>query len=357
MEIASRMAFRAKGTTAPNPNVGAIFVKNKEIISRGWTGKNGSPHAEFNAIHKIKNKEIFNGSTLYCTLEPCSHKGKTDPCVDLILKHGIKKVFISSLDKNKIVNGKGLQKLKKHNVEVKFLKHKKVNHDNNIFFNTINNKRPFVTLKIASTLDSKIALSSFESKWITSKSSRLIGHVLRLRNDCLLTTSQTVIKDKPLLDCRLSGLEKYSPDIFIIDIELKVDLSFKIFKKKYRKIFIFHSVDLTRSQYTKYDQNNISLIYVSQKKKLLNIEEIIKKIAENGYQSILTEGGGKIATSLLSENFVDSIYWFKASKFIGQEGISAIEKLGVKKMNSIKKFKLSKVLKLGDDTLNVFTKR
>jgi len=357
MEIASRMAFRAKGTTAPNPNVGAIFVKNNEILSRGWTGKNGLPHAEFNAIQKIKNKKIFNGSTLYCTLEPCSHKGKTGPCTDLIIKYGIKKVFISSLDKNKIVNGKGIQKLKRHNVEVRILKQKKVNMDNNIFFNTINNKKPFLTLKIASTIDSKIALSSFESKWITSKSSRLIGHTLRLRNDCLLTTSQTVIKDNPIFDCRLDGLVKYSPDIFIIDRELKIDLSFKIFKRKYRKIYIFHSVELKKGQLKKYTQKNIKLIYVSQNNELLNIEEIIYKIADNGYQSILTEGGGRIATSLLSRNLVDSIYWFKASKFIGQEGISAIEKLGIKKMNSIKNFKLSKVIKLGDDTLNVFAKR
>ena len=214
-----------------------------------------------------------------------------------------------------------------------------------------------MTLKIASTIDSKIALSSFESKWITSKSSRLIGHTLRLKNDCLLTTSQTVIKDNPIFDCRLDGLVKYSPDIFIIDRELKIDLSFKIFKRKYRKIYIFHSVELRKGQLKKYSQKNIKLIYVSQNNELLNIEEIIYKIADNGYQSILTEGGGRIATSLLSRNLVDSIYWFKASKFIGQEGISAIEKLGIKKMNSIKNFKLSKVIKLGDDTLNVFAKK
>ena len=357
MEIASRMAFRAKGTTAPNPNVGAVFVKNNEIISRGWTGKDGLPHAEFDAIQRIKNKKKFNGSTLYCTLEPCSHKGKTGPCTDLILKYGIKKVFISSLDKNKIINGKGIQKLKRFNVKVKILQHKKANLDNNIFFNTINNKRPFLTLKIASTLDSKIALSSFESKWITSKPSRLIGHKLRLRNDCLLTTSQTVIKDNPIFDCRLDGLAKYSPDIFILDRELKIDLSSKIFKNKFRKIYIFYSIKLTKKQLSKYSQKNIKLIYVSQKNQLLNIEEIIYKIADNGYQSVLTEGGGKIATSLLSRNLIDKIYWFKASKFIGQEGISAIEKLGIKRMHSIKNFKLSKVMKLGDDTLNVFAKR
>ena len=169
MEIASRMAFRAKGTTAPNPNVGAIIVKDGKIISRGWTGKNGRPHAEFNAIKRIKNKKKLNGATLYCTLEPCSHKGKTGPCADLILKHGFKNVFISSIDKNKVVDGRGIQKLKQNNVNVKFIRNKKINLINNIFFNSINKKKPFLTLKIASTIDSKIATSNFESKWITSK--------------------------------------------------------------------------------------------------------------------------------------------------------------------------------------------
>ena len=357
MEIASRMAFRAKGTTAPNPNVGAIIVKDGKIISRGWTGKNGRPHAEFNAIKRIKNKKKLNGATLYCTLEPCSHKGKTGPCADLILKHGFKNVFISSIDKNKFVDGKGIQKLKQNNVNVKFIRNKKINLFNNIFFNSINKKKPFLTLKIASTIDSKIATSNFESKWITSKASRLIGHSLRFRNDCLLTTSQTVLKDNPLLDCRLDGLESYSPDIFILDRELKIDLSKKVFRKNNRKIFILHNIIPTKIKSLRYKKKKIELISVSQNNGSLDIKEVLKKITDYGYQSILVEGGGKISASLLSNNLVDNIYWFKASKFIGQEGISAIEKLGIHNMKSIKKFNLSKVIKLEDDTLNIFIKK
>ncbi len=357
MEIASRMAFRAKGTTAPNPNVGAIIVKDGKIISRGWTGKNGRPHAEFNAIKRIKNKKKLNGAALYCTLEPCSHKGNTGPCADLILKHGLKNVFISSIDKNKVVDGKGIQKLKQNNVNVKFIRNKKINLINNIFFNSINKKKPFLTLKIASTIDSKIATSNFESKWITSKASRLIGHSLRFRNDCLLTTSQTVLKDNPLLDCRLEGLESYSPDILILDRELKVDLTNKIFKKKNRKIFILHNIIPTKIKSLRYKKKKIELISVSQNNGSLDIKEVLKKITDYGYQSILVEGGGKISASLLSHNLVDKIYWFKASKFIGQEGISAIDKLGIHDMKSIKKFNLSKIIKLEDDTLNIFIKR
>ena len=357
MEIASRMAFRAKGITAPNPNVGAIIVKDGKILSRGWTGKNGRPHAEFNAIKRIKNKKKLNGATLYCTLEPCSHKGKTGPCTELILKYGFKNVFISSVDKNKIVDGKGIKKLKQNNLNVKFVRNKKVNLVNNIFFNAINKKKPFLTLKIASTIDSKIATSNFESKWITSKASRLIGHSLRFRNDCLLTTSQTVLKDNPLLDCRLEGLENYSPDIFILDRELKIDLSKNIFKKKNRKVFILHNIDPKKIKSAKYKKKKIELISISKSNEYLDIRKVLRKIADYGYQSILVEGGGKISASVLSNNLVDNIYWFKASKFIGQEGISAIEKLGIHDMKSIKKFNLSKVTKLEDNTLNIFIKK
>ena len=349
MEIASRMAFRAKGTTAPNPNVGAVIVKDKKIISRGWTSKNGRPHAEFNAIQKIKNKKILNGATLYCTLEPCSHKGKTGPCADLILKHKIKNVFISSIDRNKIVDGKGVQKLKQNNINVKFIRNKKINSINNIFFDAVNKKKPFLTLKIA--------ISNFESKWITSKASRSIGHLLRFRNDCLLTTSQTVLKDNPILDCRLQGLEKYSPDIFIIDRELKIDFTKKIFRKKNRKIYVLHGVNVSRIKSGYYKKNKIKLIPISQINGSLDTKQILERIVEYGYQSILVEGGGKISASLLSNNLVDNIYWFKASKFIGQEGISAIDNLNIHKMKSIKKFNLSKVIKLEDDTLNIFVKK
>ena len=259
--------------------------------------------------------------------------------------------------KNKVVDGKGIQKLKQNNVNVKFLRNKKINLFNNIFFNSINKKKPFLTLKIASTIDSKIATSNFESKWITSKASRLIGHSLRFRNDCLLTTSQTVLKDNPLLDCRLDGLESYSPDIFILDRELKIDLTKKVFRKKNRKIFILHNIFSTKIKSQRYKKKKIELISVSQNNGFLDIKEVLKKITDYGYQSILVEGGGKISASLLSNNLVDKIYWFKASKFIGQEGISAIEKLGIHNMKSIKKFNLSKVIKLEDDTLNIFIKK
>ena len=356
MEIASRISMRAKGNTAPNPHVGAIIVKDGVIIARGWTGQFGLPHAEVDAINKVKNKKILKGSTLYCTLEPCSHFGKTSPCVDYILKNKIKNVFIAGVDKNKIVNGSGLRKLKNNKVNVKIIKSENSSYDNKIFFHSKNKKKPFITLKVASSADGKIATSSYKSKWITSELSRLRGHMLRVKNDCILVGSNTLIKDDPKLNSRLEGLEKFSPDIFILDRYLKLSLSLNIFKSS-NKIFIFHSkknlIDNIKKIYSK---RNIFLHYIESDNELIDIRQVIKKISDFGYQRILIEGGSSLAGSLLLADLIDKIFWFRASKLIGGDGLASIANLGISDINSIKKFKLIKNKNINDDTLSVYEK-
>lgn len=357
MEIASRMSLRAKGTTSPNPPVGAIIVKDDKIISRGWTGCGGTPHAEIVAINKVRNKSVLKDSSLYCTLEPCSHKGKTKPCVDQIIKSKIKNIYISQIDKNKIINGKGIKKLKSNNINVKIISNKNINFENKIFFNSKNKNKPYITLKIASTADGKIATSNYKSKWITSKQSRLVGHTLRLKNDCILIASNTVIKDNPFLDCRLDGLEKYSPDIFILDRELKIDLSSNIFKNSKRKIHIFYSLrNIENKIKKKYGLKNVKLIYIKNVDGLINIKKILSEIGKYGYQRVLVEGGSKLSGSLLKNNLVNKIAWFRASKLIGDEGLTAVSKLGITDMKYIKKFKLSHNKRIGNDTLNIYLK-
>ena len=357
MELASRIAMRNKGNTYTNPHVGAIIVKNGIILSRGWTGKLGVPHAEIDAINKIKNKKILEGSSLYCTLEPCSHYGKTPPCVDQILKNKIKHVYIAGLDKNSLVNGAGVKKLRNNNVIVKVIKNEKSSYDNKIFFNVKNKKKPFITLKIASSADGKIATSNYKSKWITSQLSRLRGHMLRARNDCILVGSNTVIKDNPRLNCRLEGLEKFSPDIFILDRFLNLDLSLNIFNISKTKVFILHSKkNLSDKLKKKYLKKNIELHYISSSHELIDIKLTIKKIANLGYQRILIEGGSNLAGSLLSQNLVNKIFWFRASKLIGGDGLASIASLGISDMSAIKKFKLIKNMNINEDTLSIYEK-
>ena len=348
------MAYRALGSTYPNPPVGAIIIKNGIILSRGWTQRSGSFHAEMHAINQIRNKRILNGATLYSTLEPCYHKGKNPPCVDKIIKYKFSKVVISETDKNPKVNGKSIQKLRDSGIEVvkkKFSnKIKKLNHK---FFNSILKKKPFITLKIASSADGRIATKDFKSKWITNYSSRLKGHQLRALNDCILVGRGTVQKDDPSLDCRIRGLEKLSPDIFILDSELNLTKNLNIFSRKDRQIYIFTS-EIDQKKQIK--AKNVNYIILDKKNGMLNMKSVTQKISELGYINILVEGGSELTTSLLKGNFIDKIYWFRSSKIMGNDGLDAIKDLGISKIKQMKRFKLIANHSYSNDHLSVYSR-
>ncbi len=349
------MAFRAVGTTYPNPPVGAIIVKDGLIMSRGWTQPNGVPHAEIHAINQIKNKRDIHGAHLYCTLEPCSHEGKTSPCVNKIIKLKFSKVVISEVDKNPLVNSNSIKKLRSAGIKVVVQNFgDQIKELNNIFFKSLNENKPFITLKIASTADGKIATNSHESKWITNTTSRMIGHKLRSLNECMIVGTGTIKKDDPLLNCRLDGLSKSSPDLFILDRKLDLDKNLKIFNNKRRKIYILHS-DKVKRKFFKF--KNMKYIKIREAKNELDISAIIKKISDLGYMRILVEGGAKLSASLLKENLIDEITWFRSSKIMGNNGINAISNLGINHIDHLKKFKLINTRTIDDDQLSVYRKK
>ena len=352
MILAERMAYRAVGSTAPNPPVGAIIVKDQMILARGWTQVNGSPHAEIHAISQVKDKKKLNGATLYTTLEPCSHYGKNPPCVEKIIKYKFSKVYLSQEDENPKINGSSIKILKRSGITVI-----KKNFSNNtrelnkIFFRSLNKLKPYVTLKIASTSDGKIATKSFESKWITNSISRLHGHKLRAKNDCILVGSGTIRKDNPLLNCRLAGHEKSNTDIFILDQRLKFKKDLKIFSLKKRRIFIFYNRD---NSIIKKKIKSVTYIDVKVKNNLLDMADMLKKIAELGYMRVLVEGGSILTGSLIKNNFIDEIQWFRANKIIGGNGLEAISSIGINKINDVKRFKLLKNKIFEDDQLSIY---
>ena len=348
------MAFRAIGTTYPNPPVGAIIVKNGLILARGWTQPKGVPHAEIHAINQIKNKRDIEGADLYCTLEPCSHNGKTSPCVNKIIDLKFSKVVISHVDKNPLVNSRSVKKLRSAGIEVVIKNFgNKTKELNNIFFNSLKNKKPFITLKIASTVDGKIATNLYDSKWITNSTSRMIGHKLRYLNECMIVGTGTIRKDNPVLDCRLDGLSSGSPDLFILDRKLNLSKNLKIFGNKNRKIYVFYSDKIKKK---KFNLKNIKYIKINEVNNLLDIRTIVNKIADLGYMRILIEGGSKLAASLLKENLIDSIAWFRASKIMGDDGINAISNLNIDSVDHLKKFKLMNFKLINDDQLSIYKK-
>ena len=354
MQLAERMAHRAIGSTHPNPPVGAIIVKDETIIARGWTQKDGSPHAEIHAINQVRDKKLLEGSSIYITLEPCSHFGKNPPCVDQIIKYKVSKVFISEIDKNALVKGKSIKKLKDRKIRVVVRKFgNQTRHINKIFFKSLNNNLPYVTLKIASTADGKIATNSRKSKWITNSISRQHGHMLRAQHDCMLVGRGTIIEDNPSLDCRLSGLENLSPDLFILDSNLKIPKHYKIYTESSRKVFIFYSIEkkLFRS-----NKKNIKYIKVNKKGEELSLGEILNKISNLGYMRILVEGGSNLSGSLIKNSLVDEIQWFRASKIIGKGGVDAVSDIGISNIKSTKNYILLKNKKYGNDMLNVYRK-
>ena len=349
------MALRAVGSTYPNPPVGAIIVKNGLIMSRGWTQPTGTPHAEIHAINQIKNKKDIKGAHLYCTLEPCSHKGKTAPCVNKIIELQFSKVIISQIDKNPLVNSNSVNQLRSAGIKVVIKNFsRELKELNNIFFNSIRDNKPYITLKIASTADGKIATNQYESKWITNSTSRMVGHKLRSMSECMIVGTGTIKKDNPKLDCRLEGLSNLSPDIFVLDRKLSLEKNLKIFGNKNRKIYVFYS-DKVKKRILK--SKNIKYIKIREVNNKLDIKTVIKMVSQLGYMRILVEGGAKLSASLLNNNFIDEIFWFRASKIMGNNGINAISNLNINKVDHLKKFNLINTKTIDNDQLSIYKKK
>lgn len=297
ISYALNLSQKNLGLTAPNPVVGCVIVKDGTIISSGVTAKHGRPHAEKIAIDKIADKKILSGAEIYVTLEPCSHFGQTSPCADEIIKYGFRKVVIATQDPDSRVNGDGIEKLRRAGIEVICgVLEKAAQEINRGFFKAKKTGLPFVTLKIASSLDGKIATKEFSSKWITSEKARQFGHLLRAKNDAIIVGADTVRYDNPSLDCRLFGLKDFSPKIIVLSNHPDFSADLKIFQ----------------------NPQNPPLILGG------NPQNILQKICGAGINSALIEGGSNIATQFLKENLVDEIVWIRSKKIIGNDGISAV---------------------------------
>lgn len=328
ISYALNLAKQNLGLTAPNPVVGCVITLDGQIIATGVTAKNGRPHAETIAIEKVANKKILEGAEIYITLEPCSHTGQTTPCVDEIIKYKFKKVVIATQDPDSRVDGKGIQKLRQANIDVVLgVMEKEAQEINRGFFKARKSGLPFVTLKLATSLDGKIATKDWDSKWITSDRARQFGHYLRATNDAILVGANTVRQDNPSLDCRIAGLEEYSPRKVIVSNGLDFDLGLNIFQGGLTTILTNSARQITTS--------SIQTIICNKKNGQVDLEDALKKLCASGINSVLIEGGQNIATQFLKENLVDELVWIRSKKIIGEDGISAIGKMGFSKIAEI----------------------
>ena len=359
MQEAISLALKGSYNVHPNPKVGCILVKNNEIIGRGYHRKYGGHHAEVNAINycirkygKAKAAKLLFESTAYVTLEPCSIFSKTPPCTSSFIEHGIKNVFCASLDPNKKINGNGVKILKESgiNVEVGLLEKQaiSINHD---FFFRHKKGRPFIRIKIAQSLDAKIALSNGESKWITSKKSRDDVQQIRLASDGILVGSGTILKDNPRLNIRenISNSNRGQPKKIVLGSSfLTSQDDIKILKGAGEVIvcsrkFLSHSKD-----------GNLTKIPI---KKSSTLHDTLKELAKHELNSILVEGGSKVFTSFLEEGLVDELILYISPKILGKKSIDSISIEPPSILSNAKKFKIYDSMLVGDDIKIIMRKK
>ncbi|MEN2257247.1 bifunctional diaminohydroxyphosphoribosylaminopyrimidine deaminase/5-amino-6-(5-phosphoribosylamino)uracil reductase RibD [Paraclostridium benzoelyticum] len=350
MGLAISLARKGIGKVNPNPMVGAVIVKDNKIIGTGYHERYGGKHAEINAIEN--SRQSLNGSTMYVNLEPCSHFGKTPPCVDKIIESKINKVVISSVDPNPLVQGKGVKKLRDAGIEVKVGVLDKENKKlNEVFLKYIKNKKPFVVMKVAMSLDGKISTTTGQSKWISCDESRRYVHKLRSQVMSILVGINTVIKDNPMLDCRLENGK--NPIRIIVDTTLKIPIDSKIVSSsKSIRTIVVTTKNANRNVMKLLEDKGVEILTVNLKNNLVDLKEMINKLGELNIDSILIEGGSSLNFSAINENIVDKIQVYVAPIILGGE--SSKTPIGGQGVDDIKEaFKLHRLeyKQVGSDIL------
>ncbi len=317
MRLALELAGNAKGRTSPNPLVGAVIVKDNRVVGCGWHRKAGTPHAEIHALRQAG--ELARGADVYVTLEPCAHYGKTPPCANALVEAGVKRVYAAIKDPNPKVAGGGFRVLKEAGVEVYYgFLEDEARRLNEVFLKWIEYKQPFIALKVAMTLDGKIATASGESKWITNEKSREYGYKLRDIYDGIMVGINTVISDDPLLTARVEGGK--NPVRIILDSKLRIPLNAKVLIDKSARTIIATTADADKDRIKHLSKMGAEILLVDGYDTAnhgVNIERLLTMLAERDICSILVEGGGEVNGSLVEHKLVDKIYFFIAPKLIG----------------------------------------
>ncbi|MDQ0232479.1 bifunctional diaminohydroxyphosphoribosylaminopyrimidine deaminase/5-amino-6-(5-phosphoribosylamino)uracil reductase RibD [Metabacillus malikii] len=313
MKLALSNAKAMKGQTDPNPLVGSVIVNHNRIVGVGTHLKAGEPHAEIHALRMAG--EQAKGGTIYVTLEPCSHHGRTGPCAEAIVRAGIKKVVIATLDPNPLVAGNGVKILKDANIDVVIgVCEEESRKMNEVFNKFIVKGKPFVTLKAATTLDGKIATASWDSKWITSEEARNDVHVLRNEHVGILVGVNTVIKDDPELTARIPNGR--NPIRIILDSSLRIPMDAKVVTDSKAETWIFTTEGHSAEVKSELEQQGVK-VFVTSGLERVNLDEVLTILGEQSVSSILIEGGGEVNASFFQEQLIDKLVLYVAPKLIG----------------------------------------
>jgi diaminohydroxyphosphoribosylaminopyrimidine deaminase / 5-amino-6-(5-phosphoribosylamino)uracil reductase len=321
-----RLARKGDWKVRPNPQVGAIIVKDGKILGKGFHSFFGGPHAEVEAIHHAL--EDVKGSTLYVNLEPCSFHGKTPACTDLIIQKGIGRVVCGMTDPNPLVSGKGISMLREAGIEVvENVLNRECLELNAPFSKFITQKLPYVTLKAAMTLDGKTATITGESKWITSAESRKLVHKIRRQNMAVMIGVNTAIADDPLLTARMDQKEEYIPLRIVVDSRLRIPFTLQLFNTDHiRRTLIATTPDADHQKIRMLQELGAEVLLVPAENGKVNLKELMVMLGNKGIDSILLEGGASLHFSALNAGIVDKIDFFIAPRIVG--GLDAIPAVG-----------------------------
>lgn len=319
MRLAISLARKGMGKTSPNPCVGAVLVKNGKVIASAYHEKAGSLHAEASAIKKAG--KAAHGATLYCTLEACTHYGRTPPCVDAIVENGIERVVFAMRDPNPINYGKGIARLRRASIETKCGVLSKLSSDlNRPFIKFMKRHLPYVTIKMAQSVDGKIADTQGRSRWITSKSSRRFVQKLRAQNDAVMIGINTLLKDDPRLTSRIPTGREGQLLRIVLDTDLRIPLRSRILRNNKtggKDVFIVGGKGASLKKKASLEKIGAKVILLSRKNGHVNLISLMKYLAKMDVTSVLCEGGGELSASLLKKRLADEVFFFISPRIIG----------------------------------------
>lgn len=353
--MALALAGRGLGRVWPNPAVGCVLVDattsgTGRVVGRGWTQPGGRPHAETEALARAG--PAARGSTAYVSFEPCAHHGKTPPCADALIAARIARVVVPILDPDPRVQGRGIARLRAAGIAVTVgpgaAEARALNEG---FIRRVADGRPLVTLKLATTLDGRIATHSGASRWITGEAARARTHAIRAEHDAIMVGSTTAVADNPDLTCRLPGLEDRSPIRIVVDSRLRLPLTAKLVATAGTWptwLVTLEGGDAART--AAFRQAGVEVITVpGHPTGLIDIAEALRALAGRGLTRVMVEGGARLAATLLQAGLVDRLEWFRSPSLIGGDGVPAVEAFGVDSMDQLARFERTDIRQLGPD--------
>ena len=359
MQAALSLAARGLGKTWPNPSVGCVIVKDGVVVGRGRTAQGGRPHAETQALHMAG--DAARGATAYVTLEPCSHHGQTPPCADALIAAQVARVVVAVTDPDPRVSGRGMHRLQHAGIQIRDgVLEAEAAELNAGFFLAKTHNRPLITVKLASTLDGRIASVSGDSQWITGSPARRQAHMIRANHDAVLVGIGTVLADDPDLTCRIAGMTDFPPVSVVVDGRLDLPAVSKLAQAaRQRPVWVLcneNQLQLDKAIILK--ELGVKLIPIAADGgHSIDLKAAVTELARSGITRLMVEGGSHIVASFFLSDLVDRLVWFRAPAIMGGDGLPAVQGLSVTALAAMPRFAVKSVHPIGDDLMETYVRK